>query len=136
MFQSMQSVGDAARKISVPWWESVEQYCEQMVLRLGVTLQDIVQILSFLGIGFFVGFLLKKYLRYFFIITFFMFMFFIIFDHFGIILVNWSHVQQITGIDPSSTIRQCSESIMVVVRENIVLTISGFIGFIIGYRIG
>ena len=64
----------------MPWWESLEQYFEQSVRRMGVTLQDIVQVLSFLGIGFLVGFLLKKYMRYFFVITLTMILFFIIFS--------------------------------------------------------
>lgn len=120
----------------MPWWESLEQYCEQLVRRLGVTLQDIVQVLSFLGIGFLVGFLLKKYMRYFFVITLTMILFFIVFDHFGIILIDWSHVQQLTGIDPTNTIQQFGERLLALIKENIVLTISGFAGFIIGYRVG
>jgi uncharacterized membrane protein (Fun14 family) len=119
-----------------PWWESLEQYFEQMITRLGVTLQDIVQVVSFFGVGFFAGFLLKKYMRYFFIVTLFMVGFFIVFDHFGVILINWSHVQQLTGVDPSSTVQQCGECIMMVIRQNLVLTLSGFLGFIIGYRVG
>lgn len=119
-----------------PWWESLERYFEQSIQKLGVTLQDIVQIVAFLGIGFFIGFLLKKYLRYFFILTITMIVFFIVFDRFGIILVNWSHVQQLTGIDPQSTIQQCGERMLFLVTENVILTISGLIGFIIGYRVG
>jgi len=95
----------------MPWWES-------------------------LGIGFLVGFLLKKYMRYFFVITLTMILFFIIFDHFGIILIDWSHVQQLTGIDPTNTIQQFGERLLAVIKENIILTISGFAGFVIGYRVG
>ena len=118
------------------WWESLEQYFEQFIQKLGVTLQDIVQMLSFFGIGFLTGFLLKKYMRYFFIITSIMIIFLIVFDHFGIILINWSHVQQLTGIDPTNTIQQVGEHVIALVKENIILTISGFFGFIIGYRVG
>jgi len=128
-------VPTSAKEI-MPWWGALERYFEQFIQRLGVTLQDIVQILSFLGIGFFVGFLLKKYMRYFFIITLAMVIFFIIFDRFGIILIDWSHVQHLTGIDPSNTIQQCGEGIFMLIRDNIILTGSGFIGFIIGYRVG
>ena len=118
------------------WWESLEQYFEQFIQKLGVTLQDIVQMISFFGIGFLTGFLLKKYMRYFFIITSIMIIFLIVFDHFGIILINWSHVQQLTGIDPTNTIQQVGEHVIALVKENIILTISGFFGFIIGYRVG
>jgi len=126
----------ASIKGGAPWWESVERYFEQSIQKLGVTLQDIVQILSFLGIGFFLGFLLKKYMRYFFIITLVMIVFFVVFDRFGIILIDWAHIQQLTGIDPNSTIQQCGECILMVVRDNLVLSISCIIGFIIGYRVG
>ena len=121
---------------AMPWWRMVQQQFEALIQRLNISLQDIVRILSFFGIGFFVGFLLKKYLRYFFIITLTLIFFFIVFDRFGVILVDWSHIQQLTGVDPQSTIQYTGEQILLIIQEHIILVISGFIGFVIGYRVG
>lgn len=121
---------------TLPWWQSIQQQLESWVQQFNISLQDIARIVSFFGIGFFTGFLLKKYLRYFFIITLTLIFFFIVFDRFGIILVDWVHIQQLTGIDPQSTIQQTGEQILAMAQAHIILVISGFIGFLIGYRVG
>ncbi len=121
---------------AMPWWRMVQQQSEALIQRLNISLQDIVRILSFFGIGFFVGFLLKKYLRYFFIITLTLIFFFIVFDRFGVILVDWTHIQQLTGVDPQSTIQHTGEQVLSIIQEHIVLVVSGLIGFVIGYRVG
>ena len=121
---------------AMPWWRMVQQQSEALIQRLNISLQDIVRILSFFGIGFFVGFLLKKYLRYFFIITLTLIFFFIVFDRFGVILVDWTHIQQLTGVDPQSTIQHTGEQVLSIIQEHTVLVVSGFIGFVIGYRVG
>ena len=121
---------------AMPWWRMVQQQSEALIQRLNISLQHIVRILSFFGIGFFVGFLLKKYLRYFFIITLTLIFFFIVFDRFGVILVDWTHIQQLTGVDPQSTIQHTGEQVLSIIQEHIVLVVSGLIGFVIGYRVG
>ena len=76
---------------------------------LNVSSHDLAQVFSILGIGFFSGFLLKKYVRYFFVVSIALLFIFMIFDRFGVIIVDWPHLQQLTGIDPNSTIQHYAE---------------------------
>lgn len=118
------------------WWESLQSYMHDVLDRLKISSHDLMQLIAFFVIGFCAGFLLKKYVRYFFIITILFVLIVLIFNRFEIILINWTHVRQLTGIDSSMTLQQCFEQLALIVRDNLLLTISTLVGFMLGFRIG
>jgi len=118
------------------WWQSLQTNVEYILRKLNLNAHDVVHILSFLCVGFFAGFVLKKYFRYFFVVTLLIIFVLLILDRFGVILINWHNMQQITGIDPQSTIQESLERFFNLVRDNLAITLSVLIGLMIGYRIG
>ena len=118
------------------WWQALQVNIEHVLRKLNLSAHDVVQILSFLCVGFFAGFVLKKYFRYFFVVTLLIIIVLLVLDRFGVILINWHNMQQFTGIDPQSTVRESFERFFTLVRDNLALTLSVLIGLMIGYRIG
>ena len=118
------------------WWQSLQQHIEHLLQKFNLTTRDLIHVLSFVCVGFVGGYLLKKYFRYFFIVTVAVVLAVILLDRFGVIVINWSSMQQVTGVDPHSTVQQCGQNLFNLIRNNIVLALSTFIGFIIGYSIG
>ena len=122
--------------VTQSWWQSFQQQIEQVLQKFNLSARDVVHIISFICVGVVVGYLLKKYFKYFFIITLLVVLVIIVLDRFGVIVINWSNMQHVTGIDPQSTVQQCVQSTFKVIRDNIGLAVSAFIGIVIGYRIG
>ncbi len=122
--------------IAQSWWQSFQQQIEQVLQRFNLSVRDVVHIVSFVCVGVVIGYVLKKYFKYFFIITLLVVLVLIVLDRFGIIVINWSNMQDLTGINPQSTVQQCVESTFKLIRDNIGLAVSSLIGLIIGYRIG
>jgi uncharacterized membrane protein (Fun14 family) len=118
------------------WTNAVQRNMEGFIQQCNISAQDVVRIASFLAIGFFAGFLLKKYMRHFLLITVILVVLFVALDKFGIILVDWQYVQQLTGIEPQSTIQQVVDHLVLAVRENMMAVISMLVGLAIGYRVG
>ncbi len=122
--------------VAQSWWQSLQQYIEQLFQKFNLTSRDIIHVLSFLCVGFVTGYLLKKYFKYFFVVTVAVILSVILLDRFGVIMINWSNMQQVTGVDPHSTVQQCGQQLFVLVRDNVVLALTTFIGFVIGYSVG
>lgn len=116
----------------VTWWESLQHSIEGALTKLNLSSHDIVHIISFVIGGAVVGFLFKKYLKYLFIFTLIFVLLLIMLDRTGWVAVNWS----MTGIDPQVTVQQSLQNMFTMVRDNMVLSVSAFVGFIIGYSIG
>lgn len=126
----------AAAPAAQSWWQSFQQYVEQLLQKFNLTSRDIIHVLSFVCVGFVAGYLLKKYFKYFFVITVAVILSVILLDRFGVIMINWSNMQQVTGVDPHSTVQQCGQQLFTLIRDNVVLALSTFVGFVIGYSIG
>ena len=118
------------------WWQSLQLNIEHILHKLNLNVHDVVHIISFLCVGFFAGFMLKKYFRYFFIVTLLIIFILLVLDRFGVILINWHNLQQVTGIDPQSTVQESLEHFFNIVRDNLAVALSVIIGLMIGYRVG
>jgi len=118
------------------WWQSLQLNIEHILHKLHLNAHDVVHMLSFLCVGFFTGFMLKKYFRYFFIVTLLIIFILLVMDRFGVILINWHNLQQVTGIDPQSTVQESLENFFNMVRDNLAVALSVIIGLMIGYRVG
>lgn len=117
---------------TITWWESLQQSIERALTKLNLSSNDIVHIISFVIGGAVAGFLFKKYLKYLFIFTLIFVLLLIMLDRTGWVAVNWS----MSGIDSHVTVQQSLQNVFAMVRDNMVLSVSAFVGFIIGYSIG
>ena len=118
------------------WLGSLRLKGSQWLQNLDLTPDKMIEAGSYLGIGFFVGFLFKKY--------FHMFLMFIILligaiwvlGEFDLIVVNWSNAQDIANVTPQDTISTIISNYTHWIKQNILIVISGLAGFIIGYKVG
>jgi uncharacterized membrane protein (Fun14 family) len=95
-----------------------------------------LEIASYLGIGFFIGLLIKKYFDYFVIglVVIFAAVFFA--NEYDLITINWSKIQMITGISGNETIYVLISHITNYFKNNMATSISLMLGFVIGYKVG
>ncbi len=101
-----------------------------------LSVSRIVELLAYFGIGFFLGFLLKRYCRYVLIAFVALIVAAIVLQSFGFIAINWKSVQSFFGIYPHDTIGSISTSLITWIKEHILVVISSILGFIIGYTVG
>jgi uncharacterized membrane protein (Fun14 family) len=95
-----------------------------------------LEIASFLGIGFFLGLLIKKYFDYFTIALVAIFVTMIFASEYGFININWTKIQIITGITGNDTIYVFVSHLTNYFKNNMATSISIMLGFVIGYKVG
>lgn len=118
------------------WWQSLQHHIENFLHKLHLPSHDIVHLLSFFAMGIISGYIIKKYFKYFFVLTLMVVIVLMALSYFDLVSFTWENVQKITGVDPQSTIKQLIEDGYTVVHHNAGLSISTLLGIIIGYRIG
>jgi uncharacterized membrane protein (Fun14 family) len=95
-----------------------------------------LEIASYLGIGFFLGLLIKKYFDYFVIALLAIFLSFILANWYELITINWSKIQMVTGITGNETIYVLVSHLTNYFKNNMATSISLMLGFVIGYKVG
>ncbi|KKP35664.1 MAG: hypothetical protein UR26_C0003G0137 [candidate division TM6 bacterium GW2011_GWF2_32_72] len=122
------------------WLDSLKQSLswEQLEAKYGITQARLIEFASYFGIGFFAGFLFKKYflqvLFYVLLITAVLFGLY----YFDLITIDWTKVKALLGIkevsvEATSTV---ANKYFEWAKANIVLIISAFLGFILGFKLG
>lgn len=118
------------------WWDGLKQHVADALNKINLSLADVTQIVVFFGIGFFGGFFLRKYGRFLLLLIIGFVLLFVLFDYFDFLMINWAHVQAVTGINPHCTLVQCWHGITGYVRVHLLASISTLVGFLIGYGVG
>ena len=95
-----------------------------------------LEIASYLGIGFFLGLLIKKYFDYFVIALLAISLSFILANWYELITINWSKIQMVTGITGNETIYVLVSHLTNYFKNNMATSISLMLGFVIGYKVG
>lgn len=116
--------------------EALRLKIAHMLETLELTPNKIIEICSYIGVGLFVGFLLKKYFR--------LVLFFVLFfaglvwalSEFNLVVINWDCAQNLAHVTPNDTVGSLLTSTAHWVRQNLVIVVSSFFGFIVGYKIG
>ncbi|OGB83935.1 hypothetical protein A3F66_02215 [candidate division TM6 bacterium RIFCSPHIGHO2_12_FULL_32_22] len=106
------------------------------VNKLDLNSKKVIEILTFFAIGFSSGFLLKKYFKYVFISVLVVLLAVFLLENSGFIHVDWSKIRGFIGISSADTVDSVFNVIINWIKSNILLTISGALGFIIGYKVG
>lgn len=93
----------------------------------------------YLGIGFIVGFLIKKYLKYILLLVLFI-VSLVILEQFDVLhlTIDWAKIQELFNIRPASTAfdAQVLSSYIDWVKANFAIVLSTSIGFILGLKLG
>ncbi len=122
-------------KIGV-WLQYLRLKLVDLMQKLELTPTKIIEICSYVGVGFFVGFLFKRYFRYVLILIITYVGLIWILGESDFVLINWSHIQRLAHISPSDTVGTVLTSTAHWVRQNLVLVVSSLFGFLVGYRLG
>jgi len=135
----MQGVHDwfAASSIKVGLWlQIIRLKIVEIMQTLELTPTKIIEICSYLGVGFFVGFLLKRYFKYvlIFVLTYVGLIW--VLGESDFVLINWSHIQSLAHINPNDTVGTVFSSTFCWIRQNLALVIGSVFGFLVGYRVG
>lgn len=121
---------------SPSWWESFKHFISQTMDRMHLTVADISHMIVFFIGGFLLGVILRRYGRFFLSTLIVLIVIFALFDYLGIVSLQWSRVQQVTGVNPNYTLVQCWQAVVLLVRGNLLVTFSTVIGFLVGYGVG
>lgn len=96
----------------------------------------LIEIASFLAIGFFSGLLLKKYFKNTLLLILAIIFFIILSNYYDLININWNRLHLITGISGNDSIASVLEHFTKYFKNNMATSLTLLIGFIIGYKIG
>lgn len=118
------------------WWSGVKHQIAQVLNKVNLTLADVTQIVIFFSLGFFGGLLFRKYSRLVLKLIVGFVILFVIFDHFGFLMINWTRVQEFSGLNPNCTVAQCWSDMVGYIHAHLMVSISSLIGFLIGYGVG
>ena len=95
-----------------------------------------LEIASYLGIGFFIGLLIKKYFDYFVIALLAILLSCVLANGQDLITINWSKIQMVTGVSGNETIYVLVSHLTNYFKNNMATSISLMLGFVIGYKVG
>ena len=118
------------------YFKSLCSYFEKLNKDFDHSAYRFLEIASFLGIGFFLGLLIKKYFDYFMIALVAIFLTMIFASEYGFININWTKIQIITGITGNDTIYLFVSHLTNYFKNNMATSISIMLGFVIGYKVG
>ena len=103
---------------------------------VGGSSSEAVQAAIYFGAGFAVGFLFNKYFKFFFSCLFVSLLFILILEYNKVLMIDWKALNVLLGFEATADIGVMLNAIFDWVRENIIVSVAGFVGFLIGYKLG
>lgn len=95
-----------------------------------------VQAAIYFGLGFAFGFLFKKYFKFIFFTLLFAMVIVLVLEYNNVIAIDWKALNIFLGLDPSTDFGVLINNVFEWIKQNLVIFISGTVGFIIGYKLG
>lgn len=120
------------------WFDTVKEYTrfDELSDRINLSSQQFIEIVTYLGISFFVGFLFKKYFRHFFVAIAAIIVALVVFEALEVITIDWVQLRQMTGVSPQETLGGLVSMWIEIAKLNLAIVVSIVIGFFIGYKVG
>lgn len=118
-------------------WATVQNWVNSALAKLQINKQTVMEIGLYLGLGFVVGFLLRKFSMYIFMLVLF-FLGLYVAQYYNLIeiAINWKQVQANLGIKPTSLDANMMSVYWEWFKLNFVIVISFAVGFLIGIKLG
>lgn len=118
------------------WLQVLRLKIVDLMQKLELTPTKIIEICSYIGVGFFVGFLFKRYFKYvlIFIVTYIGLIW--VLGESDFVLINWTHIQSLAHVSPNDTVGTVFSSTICWIRQNMALVFGSLFGFIVGYKLG
>lgn len=118
------------------WWGILRDKISCWLRDLDLTPDTIIEICTYAGGGFLVGFLLKKYFRMGIILIVLLVAAGWALVEFDLITINWGNAQNLTHVAPSDTLGNVLANLAFWVKAHLVIVVSGLVGFLIGHKAG
>ncbi len=117
------------------WFDTIKSKVEEFAGQFELSWAQLTQLGIALAGGITLGFLVKRYGR--------QTLFFIIFftglllglDYLEVITIQWVNVKNLIGLAPAENLESILQGYLQWAQKNIVAVITGFIGFLIGYKV-
>ncbi|HLB40654.1 MAG TPA: hypothetical protein VJJ83_02595 [Candidatus Babeliales bacterium] len=137
----MQTIGNAGNPGNVidsagmGWLDQIKQRLDNYLNTLDLSTDRIIELCTIMGIGFFAGFIFKKYSRLVLAALILFILGTLTLESFNLVSVQWLNVKVLLGIQPHTSVGSLFDSYIVWLKMHLLSVISGFIGFLVGYRV-
>ncbi len=118
------------------WFEVMKEKVQSFFNSLNLNQQNLVEYLSYFGIGFLGGFIFKKYARGFILYALIFGGLLYGLHYFGVITIDWTKLKEFIGMAPGNGAGFTAEPYMTWARGHIMQLVIGIIGFVVGYNVG
>jgi uncharacterized membrane protein (Fun14 family) len=104
--------------------------------KLNISKEQFVELATYFAIGFFTGFLFKKYARYLIISLILLALALKYMESSGLITLHWDKIQSVVTVNQTGGFEQLYHVAVEWVKAHVSLSISLVVGFIVGYKVG
>lgn len=128
--------GNVSDSAGMSWLDQLKQRFDNYLNSLDLNTDRIIELCTIMGIGFFVGFLFKKYSRLVLAALIIFILGVLALEKFNLLAVQWINVKSLLGVQTNTSVGTLFDSYIVWLKAHLLSVISGFIGFLVGYRVG
>lgn len=118
------------------WFDNVKIKAEELLNKLDLSPSRLAELGVFLGIGFLIGFFIKKFGRPVIIVFAFMIVGLIVLQYGGVIIIDWVKVKGFLGIAPTEQLNEVAQSWYSWAKSHLIVVVGSVVGFLLGYSIG
>ena len=104
--------------------------------KLNISKEQFVELATYFGIGFFTGFLFKKYARYLVISLILLAIALKYMESSGLITLHWDKIQTVVTVNQTAGFEPLYHVCLEWIKNHIALSISLVVGLIFGYKVG
>ena len=115
-------------------WEKVD--IKGWAEDVGGTSSEAVQAGIYFGVGFAIGFLFKKYFKFLLACLFASVVLILVLEYNKVLEIDWQAFNVLVGFEPNADIGVILNSIFDWIKENLLVSVSSIVGFLIGYKLG
>ncbi|MBD3231945.1 hypothetical protein GF322_04790 [Candidatus Dependentiae bacterium] len=125
-------------KTFVEWikevWEKIN--IKEWAESIGGTSSEAVQASIYFGVGFAIGFLFKKYFKFLISCLLISIFLILILEYNKILEIDWQAFNVWIGFEPTADLGVILNSIFDWIKDNLLVSVSSTVGFLIGYKLG
>ena len=115
---------------------NIKQTLENFWDKLNITIVDIIEFVSCFGIGFLLGLILKRYLKYFILLTIFSILLIVFLKYLNVICIDCEQIKVILGFSQTSTCDEMIQKILILIKQNSIAVVCTVLGCLLGFQVG
>lgn len=133
----MNDVNTMTPAAELGWWDQLKaKFDGDWLKQFDFSTQSLIEIATYCGIGFLLGFLVKRYGRVVVTIMISLAVIFGILSYLQIISIDWVQIRSLMGIDESASLDTLFQTIVTWIKDHVKIVVSALFGFFVGYKAG